>query len=108
MELLDICLKITYFQFEDKFYQKEREYGNSLPPVVSNILMGHSEATTLDTADHKPIKWPRYVDDTFKFGHMDQQDCSNFFTISTALDPPSNSQWKWKLMILFLSWTSWL
>jgi hypothetical protein len=33
------------------------------------------------------------------FGHMNQQDCSNFFTISTALDLPSNSQWKLKLML---------
>jgi hypothetical protein len=41
--------------------------GNSLPPVVSNLLvyMEHYEETTLDTADHKPIKWLRYVDDTF-------------------------------------------
>jgi hypothetical protein len=28
------------------------------------------------------------------FGHMHQQDCRNFFTTSTALDLPSNSQWK--------------
>jgi hypothetical protein len=28
------------------------------------------------------------------FGHMDQQDCSNFFTTSTASDLPSNLQWK--------------
>jgi hypothetical protein len=32
---------------------------------------------------------------------MDQQDYSNFFTISTALDLPSKSQWKLKLLILF-------
>jgi hypothetical protein len=31
---------------------------------------------------------------------MDQQDCNNFFTISTALDLPSNSQWRWKLITL--------
>jgi hypothetical protein len=30
------------------------------------------------------------------FGHMGQQDCSNFFTTSTASDLPSDSQWKWK------------
>jgi hypothetical protein len=33
---------------------------------------------------------------------MDQQGYSNFFTTSTASDLPSNSQWKLKLMILFL------
>jgi hypothetical protein len=41
------------------------------------------------------------------FGHMDQQNCSSFFTTSTALDLQSNSQWKLKLMILFHSWMSW-
>jgi hypothetical protein len=39
--------------------------GNSQSPVVSNIFMKDSEETTLDTADHKPAKWFRYVDDTF-------------------------------------------
>jgi hypothetical protein len=34
------------------------------------------------------------------FGHMDQQDCRNFFTTSTALDLPTNSQWKWILGLL--------
>jgi hypothetical protein len=75
---------------------------NSLFLVVSNTFMKPSEETALDTADHKlsgsdtsTLSW---------FGHMDQQDYSNFFTISTALDLPSNSQWKLKLMIPFCSW----
>jgi hypothetical protein len=55
--------------------------GNSLSPVVSNIFMEHFEEIALDTADHIPTKWVRYVDDTLWFGHMDQQDCSNFFAI---------------------------
>jgi hypothetical protein len=38
MELLDICLKIMYFQSENKFYQQKEgtAMGNSLSPVVSN------------------------------------------------------------------------
>jgi hypothetical protein len=57
MELLDICLT-TYFQFEDKFCQKKdgMTMGNSLPPVVGNILMESFEEIALDTADHKPTK----------------------------------------------------
>jgi hypothetical protein len=67
MELLDICLKTMYFQPEDKFYhQKEgTAMGNSLSLVVSNIFMEHFEETILDTEDHKPAKWLRYVHDTF-------------------------------------------
>jgi hypothetical protein len=67
MELLDICLKSTYFQFEDKFYQQKEgmAMGNSLSPVVSNRFMEHFEEVTLDTGEYKPAKWLRYVDDTF-------------------------------------------
>jgi hypothetical protein len=40
MDLLDICVTATYFQFEDKFYhQKEgMAMGNSLFPVASNVI----------------------------------------------------------------------
>jgi hypothetical protein len=67
LELLDICLTTTHFQFEDRFYQQKEgmAMGNSLSPVVSNIFMEHFEEIGLDTADHKPAKWLRYVDDTF-------------------------------------------
>jgi hypothetical protein len=66
-ELWDICLTSTYFQFENKFYQQKEgmAMGNLPSPVVSNIFMEHSEETALDTADHKPAKSLRYVDDTF-------------------------------------------
>jgi hypothetical protein len=40
-------------------------------------------------------------------GPANQQDYSNFFTTSTVLDLPSNSQWKLQLLILFHSWKSW-
>lgn len=67
MVLLDICFTTTYFQFEDKLYQQNRgmAMGNSLPPVVSTIFMEHFEKMALDTADHKPAKLHRHVDDTF-------------------------------------------
>jgi hypothetical protein len=58
MDLLDICLTTTYFQFEDKFCRQKEgvAMGNSLSSVVSNICIKHSEEITLDTADHKPAK----------------------------------------------------
>jgi hypothetical protein len=69
MELLEICLTTTYeyFQFEDKVYQQKggMAMGDSLSMVVSNIFMEHIEEIILDTADHKPAKLLRYVNDTF-------------------------------------------
>jgi hypothetical protein len=55
-----------YFQFVDKFSQQKEgmAVGNSPSPVVSDIFMEHIEEVALDTADHKPTKWLRYVDDT--------------------------------------------
>jgi hypothetical protein len=67
MELLDICLTTMYFQFGDIFYQQKEgmAMGNSLTLVISNIFMEHFQEIALDTADHKPTKWRRYIDDTF-------------------------------------------
>jgi hypothetical protein len=67
MESLDICLTTSYFQFEDKFYQQKgnMSMGNILTPLVNNVFMKHFEDIPLDTADHKPAKWIRYVNDTF-------------------------------------------
>jgi hypothetical protein len=33
--------------------------------VISNIFMEHFEKITLGAIDYKPVKWLRYVDDTF-------------------------------------------
>jgi hypothetical protein len=38
--------------------------GNSLSPVVSSVFMEHFEHIALDTSEHTPAKWRRYVDDT--------------------------------------------
>jgi hypothetical protein len=43
---------------------------NSPSPVVRNIFMKHSEEIALDSADHKPAKWIRYVDDISWFVYM--------------------------------------
>jgi hypothetical protein len=52
---------------EDKLHRQNEgmAMGNSLFPVVSNILMEHFEEIALDTAEHKLAKWLRYVDNTF-------------------------------------------
>jgi hypothetical protein len=58
------------------------------------------EEIALDTAKHKPTKLLRYFDNNSVVCLKGQQDYSNFFTLSTALDVPPNTQWKLKRMIL--------
>jgi hypothetical protein len=67
MELLEVCLRTTYFQVDDKFFQQKNgmAMGSSLSPVVSNIFMEYYEKLALDTAQYKPSLWLRYVDETF-------------------------------------------
>jgi hypothetical protein len=51
-DVIDICFTTTCFQFEDKFCQQKEgmAMGNSLSPVVSNIVfMAHSEEAGLET-----------------------------------------------------------
>jgi hypothetical protein len=92
MELLDICLKTTYFQFEDRFYQQKEgmAMGNSLSPVVSNIYMEHFEEMALDTAEYKPDKWLRYVDDTFVVWPHGQAKLQQFLQHLNNIRPTIN------------------
>jgi hypothetical protein len=50
MELMEVCLKTTYFQGDDKFIQQKDgvAMGSSLSPIVSNIYMEHFEKLAFD------------------------------------------------------------
>jgi hypothetical protein len=67
MELLEVCLRSTYFQADDKFFQLKDDMalGSSLSPIVSNIFTEHFERSALDSAQHKPSLWLWYLDDIF-------------------------------------------
>jgi hypothetical protein len=51
MALLEVCLRTTYFQVDDKFFQQKdgMAMGSSLSPIISNIFMDHLEKLTLGT-----------------------------------------------------------
>jgi hypothetical protein len=57
MELLDICLTTTYFQFEDNYYEQNDGMAieKSAYPVVGIIFKEQFEEGTSDTADHTQI-----------------------------------------------------
>jgi hypothetical protein len=57
MEVLEVCLRSTYFQAEDKFFQQKEgmamgSYGNL--PI---IYMKHFEKMAIDSAQLKPLLW---------------------------------------------------
>jgi hypothetical protein len=49
MELLEICLRTTYLQVDDKFFQQKESMamGSSQSPIISNIYMEHFENLAL-------------------------------------------------------------
>jgi hypothetical protein len=61
---LEISLRTTYFQVDDKFLQQKdgMAKGSSLSPIISNIYMEHFEKLDLDSAQHKPLLCLQYVD----------------------------------------------
>jgi hypothetical protein len=91
MELLDIYLTSTYFQFDDKFCQQKdiMTVGSSPSPVVSDIFMIHCEETALDSADHKPTKSLRYIHDTIVVWSCEparsQQFCHKLSSLRPAI-----------------------
>ncbi|KAJ8909610.1 hypothetical protein NQ315_003481, partial [Exocentrus adspersus] len=58
MELLTLCIKTTYFQLENDFYQQDfgMAMGSSLSPIMSNIFMEHFEETYVKNIKKGVIK----------------------------------------------------
>jgi hypothetical protein len=53
MELLEFCLRTTYFQADDMFFQQKDGMAlGELSPIISNICMVHFEKLALDLAQN--------------------------------------------------------
>ena len=65
--LTELCLRSTYFQFQDLFYKQKdgAAMGSPLSQVVANLYMEAFENRALQLAPLQPRMWVRYVDDTF-------------------------------------------
>ena len=67
MDLLNLCLTSTYFQYNGKHYKQLHgtAMGSPVSVVVAEIVMQNIEESALSTCRQTIPLWLRYVDDTF-------------------------------------------
>ena len=78
MDLLNLCLTSTYFQYNGKHYRHVQLHGTAMGSpisiVVAEIVMQNIEEQALATYKQTVPLWLRYVDDTFTAVHKDEID----------------------------------
>ena len=76
MDLLNLCLPSTYFQYNRKHYKQLHwtAMGSPVSVVVAEIVMQHVEERAIATCQQTIPLWLRYVDDTFTAVHKDEID----------------------------------
>ena len=76
MDLLDLCLTSTYFQYNGKHYKQLHgtAMGSPVSVVVADIVVQNIEEQVLATYTRTVPLWLRYVADTFTAVHKDGID----------------------------------
>ena len=74
MDLLNLCLMSTYFQYNGKHYKQLHgtAMGSPVSVVVAEIIMQNIEEQVLANYKRTLPLWLRYVDDTFTAVHKDE------------------------------------
>ena len=62
-ELLDVCLRSTYFSYQDTFYEQREgaAMGSPVSAVVANLYMEFFEDLAIESSPVKPRMWSRYM-----------------------------------------------
>ena len=95
VELIELCLRSTYFQFRDEYREQTDSAAKGLPlsPAVANLFMEDLEEKAIRSASLAPKTWFHYVDDTFVLWphgeeqlhtfhqHLNQQNSNIQFTM---------------------------
>ena len=87
MDLLNLCLTSTYFQYNGRHYKQLHgtAMGSPVSVVVAEIVMQHVEESALATCRQTIPLWLRYVDDTFTAVHKDEiDDCHDHLSEQNA------------------------
>ena len=76
MDLLNLCLTCTYFQYNGKHYKQLHgtTRGSPVSVVAAEIVMRNIEERALSTYERTLPLSLRYVDDTFTAVHKDKID----------------------------------
>ena len=80
MELIELCRRSTYFQFQDSFFEQTHvaAMGSPLSSVIANLYMEHLEENALRTSPLPPRLWLHYVDETFVIWPHEQDELQRF------------------------------
>ena len=88
-ELTELCLRTTYFRFEDQFFEQVdgAAMGSPLSPIIANLYMEGFESKALASSPSSPTMWLRYVDDTFVLWPHDPNQLEEFHSHLNAQHP---------------------
>ena len=86
MDLLEFCLRSTYFTFRGKFYEQVEGAAMCSPisPIVANLYMENFETRALQSSPNPSLLWKRFVDDTFVILKKDHRE--EFLTHLNSVD----------------------
>ena len=76
VELIKLCLRSTYFQFQNNFFEQidGTPMGSPLSPIIANLFMEDLEKQAMHSAPLQPSHWLRYVDDTLTIWPRGEQN----------------------------------
>ena len=109
MDLLNICLTSTYFQYNGKHYKQLHgtAMGSRVSDVVEEIVMQHVEERALATCRQTIPLWLRYVHDTFTTIHKERKvDRDKQIVLPALLFALSSIKFNKKSIILSLMYRS--